>query len=223
MDEYKYAGVELTPNVFAELLILLFDGKQFKRTTAIETITQYHQRHGGVLEKKEYVSVFKKACLNLSKSGLTNIGYGTWRLNYQVKEVEIVSENDEYDAVEYSADKTIGTGEKSVYVYYYDTYKKYAEACGKCIWECKIGRTDKDPLQRVFGQAGTCYPELPHIALIIKCDNSSQLELALHNILKIRNQWIEGAPGTEWFLTSPTEVENLYSMVVGEQAGNCCP
>ena len=25
MSEYKYAGIELTPNIFAELLILLFD------------------------------------------------------------------------------------------------------------------------------------------------------------------------------------------------------
>ena len=60
MNEYKYAGVELTPNIFAELLILLYDGKQFKRTTAIEVITQYHHDGGGGLGKKEYVSVFKK-------------------------------------------------------------------------------------------------------------------------------------------------------------------
>lgn len=101
-------------------------------------------------------------------------------------------------------------------VYYYDTYKKYAETCGHSIWECKIGRTDKDPLQRIFGQAGTCYPELPHIALIMKCSNSFQLESALHNILKLRNRWIENAPGTEWFLTSPAEVESFYHMIVGE-------
>ena len=62
MSEYKYAGVELTPNIFAELLILLFDGKQFKRTTAIEVITKHHHDSGGVLGKKEYVAVFKKAC-----------------------------------------------------------------------------------------------------------------------------------------------------------------
>ena len=58
MSEYKYAGIELTPNVFAELLILLFDGKQFKRTTAIEVITKYHHDGGGILGKKEYVAVF---------------------------------------------------------------------------------------------------------------------------------------------------------------------
>ena len=215
LSEYKYAGIELTPNIFAELLILLFDGKQFKRTTAIEVVTKRHYDGGGILSKKEYVSVFKKACQNLSSSGLSNIGYGTWRLNYEIPDVEVIKE-EVRDTVEYAADKTIGSGDNSVYVYYYDTYKKYAETCGYSIWECKIGRTDKDPLQRIFGQAGTCYPELPHIALIIKCSNSLQLESALHNILKLRNRWIENAPGTEWFLTSPAEVESLYHVIVGE-------
>lgn len=215
MSEYKYAGVELTPNVFAELLILLFDGKQFKRATAIEEITKYHHDGGGFFGKREYVAVFKKACQNLSSSGLSNVGYGTWRLNYEIPEVEVIEEVVK-DTVEYTADKTIGSGDNSVYVYYYDTYKKYAETRGQSIWECKIGRTDKDPLQRIFGQAGTCYPELPHIALIIKCSNSLQLESALHNILKLRNRWIENAPGTEWFLTSPAEAELFYHMIVGE-------
>ena len=194
---------------------MLFDGKQFKRATAIEEITKYHHDGGGFLGKREYVAVFKKACQNLSSSGLSNVGYGTWRLNYEIPEVEVIEEVVK-DTVEYTADKTIGSGDNSVYVYYYDTYKKYAETRGQSIWECKIGRTDKDPLQRIFGQAGTCYPELPHIALIIKCSNSLQLESALHNILKLRNRWIENAPGTEWFLTSPAEAELFYHMIVGE-------
>ena len=153
MSEYKYAGVELTPNIFSELLILLFDGKQFKRTTAIEVVTKRHYDGGGILSKKEYVSVFKKACQNLSSSGLSNIGYGTWRLNYKIPEVEVIEEKDR-NIIKYTVDKAIGSGDNSVYVYYYDTYKKLAESCGHSIWECKIGRTDKDPLQRIFGQVG---------------------------------------------------------------------
>ena len=116
MSEYKYAGIELTPNIFAELLILLFDGKQFKRATAIEEITKYHHDGGGILGKKEYVAVFKKACQNLSSSGLSNIGYGTWRLNYEIQEVEIIEE-EVTNTVEYAVDKTIGSGDNSVYVY----------------------------------------------------------------------------------------------------------
>ena len=59
-SEYNYAGVELTPNLFAELLILLFDGKQFKRTTAIEMVTKYHEDSGGILGKKITSRYLKK-------------------------------------------------------------------------------------------------------------------------------------------------------------------
>lgn len=214
MGEYKYSGLELTPNIFAELLVLYFDGKQFKRTTAIDTIVRHHKEGGGLLEKKEYVSVFKKTCKTLGTKGLVNIGYGTWRLNFHSKEVEIVPSEASKESIPFEADRTLGKGKNSVYVYYYDTYRRYAESQGLQEWECKIGRTDKDPLQRVFGQAGTCYPELPHVALIIKCDNSTQVEAAIHNILKIRNKWVRSAPGTEWFLTSPQEIERLYLTII---------
>lgn len=63
MDRYKYEGVELTPNIFAELLIRFFDGKQFKRQTAIDIIVSFHKDNGGLTAKNEYVSVFKKICI----------------------------------------------------------------------------------------------------------------------------------------------------------------
>ena len=81
------------------------------------------------------------------------------------------------------------------------------------IWECKIGRTDVDPISRIFSQAGTCYPEFPHIALIIYCDDSSLLEKTLHNILKLNNKCFTESPGKEWFLTSPDEIERLYNSI----------
>ncbi len=215
MEEYKYTGVELTPTIFCELMILLFDGKQFQRQTVIDTIVDYHKEHGGELQKNEYISVFKKACQILKQNGLYNVGYGNWRLNYKVKEVEIITQSND-KTVHYTSDKVIGCGENAVYVYYYDVYKKMADLEKADFWECKIGRTDKDPLQRVLGQAGTCYPELPHIALIIRCEDSSLLESTIHNILKMRKRWISTAPGVEWFLTSPTEIEEIYNSVIGK-------
>jgi hypothetical protein len=203
MSTYKYFGIELTPNVFSDLLILLFDGKQFDRNSAIETIMNYHKDNGGILYKKDYISVFKKASKNLSGNGMTNVGYGIWRLNYQKDEVEVVIDKSTDEKILYNADLTIGKGENFVYVYYYNTYKKYAEINGLKSWECKIGRSENNPLQRIFSQSGTCYPELPHIALIIRCDNSLQLETTIHNILKCRGKWIDDAPGTEWFFTFP--------------------
>lgn len=135
-------------------------------------------------------------------------------MNYDNETIDILDDNYDKQTANYEADKIIGVGNSSVYLYYYNTYKKYAEKCGEKIWECKIGRTDKDPLHRILGQSGTCFPEIPHIALIIKCQNSLYLEQAIHSILKIRGKWIEDAPGTEWYLTSPNEVESIYNLII---------
>lgn len=209
MEEYRYKGIELSPNIFSNLLVRFFDGKQFNRRTAIETVVSFHRQSGGLTEKNEYVAVFKKACQRLQKDGLTNVGYGIWRLNYKKVETEIIQDTPK-ETMEFSADKTVGQGENAVYLYYYDAYKKLAQAKGMDSWECKVGRTDREPLQRVLGQAGTCYPEFPHIALIFFCNDSGVLETAIHSALKLRGKHIKKAPGNEWFFTSPAEVEALY-------------
>lgn len=207
--EYQYAGVELTQGVFADLLVLLFDGKQFNRQTAINVVTKYHREHGGILTKPSYESTFKKATKHLSDKGIRNVGYGVWRLQHEKSTVEMVA-REEPATERPSADREIGKGAVSVYVFYYDSYKKLAEIAGKTTWPCKIGRTDRDPVTRAFGQSGTSYPEFPHIALIINCDDSAVLEKALHSVLQLQGKWIDNAPGKEWFDTSPEEVEALY-------------
>ena len=41
------------------------------------------------------------------------------------------------------------------------------------------------------------------------------LEQTIHNILKLRGQHKEESPGTEWFMTSPNEVANIYQVIMG--------
>ena len=74
---------------FKDLLIDLFDGKQFKRADAIKIIIEYHKQNGGKLQKNEYISVFKKATQMLNGQGLVNNAYGIWTLNYEKPEIEI--------------------------------------------------------------------------------------------------------------------------------------
>lgn len=50
-NDYKYSGVKLTPGIFRELLIELFDGALFSRQTAITTISEHHVQHGGIIEQ----------------------------------------------------------------------------------------------------------------------------------------------------------------------------
>ena len=212
---YDYFGLELTPSIFEKLLIQFYDGKQFSRQDAVETITKYHKENGGVLGKTSYTSVFKKAAQKMSENGLENVGYGMWRLRYNNRsDVEIVQApipiKEEFS---YVADKEIGEGKNAVYVYYYDCYKELALLKGENRWACKIGRTDVDPIGRIISQAGTCYPELPHVALVINCIDSALLEKAFHDILKLKKRWIKTAPGKEWFITSPQEIENLFDLI----------
>ena len=210
-----YSGLKLTPNVFQQILLIVFDGKQIERQEAIQQVKAYFSEHGGYLENKSYIQTFKAAAKGLKPNGMINIGYGMWRINYKEQTVEIVPTQQSV-APTYTADKEIGVGDSAVYVYYYSAYCELAKLKNINIWECKIGRTDRDPLERIFSQAGTCYPEVPHLALIIRCPNSAQLESALHEILRFKNRWLKDAPGDEWFLTSPKEVENIYTSILAE-------
>ena len=215
-EKYEFSGLKLTPAIFAKLIVILFDGKQFTRQTAITKVSEFHVSNGGIIEEgRNIVNVFKRATQDMQKKdvGLSNKGYGTWELHYKIKETTEIVKDVEDDFTALVADEVLGTGDNSVYVYYYDVYKKLASIEGENSWACKIGRTDRDPIQRVIGQAGTCYPELPHVALIICCDDSSALESAFHSVLKYQNKWLKDAPGTEWFLTSPKEIKEIYSLI----------
>lgn len=223
--EYKYAGIPLQPSIFAEILVHLFNGKRFKREQAIEAVRLYHQEHGGSLDHFSGPGVFKKAASYLKGQGLTNIKYGYWILENQhdaprqdtISEPPIFknssSPTDTSTGQADQADEVIGQGDAAVYVYYFDAYQEKALHNGKTYWPCKIGRTDIDPLSRIYGQSRTCFPEAPHIALIIKTDDSSTLETTLHCILKSNDRQLADAPGAEWFNTNPEEIKALYDIL----------
>lgn len=211
--EYKYKGQPLRPGIMAEILLQLFSDKRFDRRTAIEETKQFHIDNGGTQGKMDLVSIFKRASLDIRKKGydLQNVGYGEWILNTtNTDKIERVVSKKNENITNIVFDEEIGNGENSVYVYYYDIYKKYAELKGENKYPCKIGRTDVNPIDRIIGQAGTCQPEYPHCALIIRCQDSSVLETYFHSALKIRKCWIENAPGKEWFITNIEEIKKIY-------------
>ena len=217
-ESYEFIGLSLTPTVFSRLLIQLFDGMQFDRQTVISKVVDYHLSNGGIVKPGcNPISAFKRATLNLRKKdiGLVNKGQGVWELHYhEPKLVEVVRGSSEIEEAVYSVDEILGEGPNAVYVYYYDVYRELVRINGETSWPCKIGRTDCNPIQRIMGQAGTCYPELPHVALIIYCDDSNVLEAVFHNIMKVKDRWMADAPGKEWFITSPDEIRAIYTSVI---------
>ncbi|MDE0085978.1 MAG: GIY-YIG nuclease family protein [Candidatus Poribacteria bacterium] len=110
-------------------------------------------------------------------------------------------------------ERTIGSGKGSVYLYYYPKYQESAESKGKKVWECKIGKTIHGKPQARIGEQTTGLPESPKIGLHIKTDRYEKIERILHDILKVRGRYVDGAPGKEWFLTSPSEVEEIYKSI----------
>lgn len=117
-------GLKLTPNEFKDLLIELFDGKQFERKNAVNTICDYWKNNGGIIEDKDYAAVFKKACSLLKDEGLKNKGYGVWTLAYSKKEICKIETTVDEVMETYTADKIIGEGDNSIYLYYYESYKE---------------------------------------------------------------------------------------------------
>lgn len=215
--DYIYKNIELTPNVFADVMIYLFNGKQFKRQAAIDKIVAYHIDHEGISHRDKYTDTFKKAAQSLANSSaLTNVGYGSWRLRIDDTNtvIEKIETEEKPNRTSFNIDEILGEGEGTVYVYYYEVYKERALLKGQTLWECKVGMTDRNAMDRIFSQAGTAYPEYPHVATLIKCLSARDMESALHSILKLRRRWIDNAPGTEWFMTSPEEIKELYYLIM---------
>jgi len=111
----------------------------------------------------------------------------------------------------FAAERTFGAGSGAIYVYYLPAYKERAVARNEKSWACKIGKSDRDPLDRILDQAATALPERPIVDFILLTDHASLIERALHCVLAIRGRRIEGSPGFEWFLTSPEEVLHLIN------------
>jgi hypothetical protein len=111
-------------------------------------------------------------------------------------------------------EKEVGVGAECVYLYFYPNDRRLAELEGRDAWECKIGRTASgDAINRIFGQGiRTALSRLPIVGLVVRTDDSSALENALHSSLRLVGAEVPDSPGNEWFLTSPARVEAWYAV-----------
>ncbi|UOR13594.1 GIY-YIG nuclease family protein [Halobacillus amylolyticus] len=224
--EYQFKNLPLTPYICRHLILELFNERVEMRQTIVNEVTAAHLARGGkeanVADKPR---MLKKALEKLKKEGLAkNPSYGYWLItnnDLKVSEVEVSDHNltsqktETSEAIkeEYDADFVFGEGSGTVYLYYLPTYEMNSSNLEKNTWACKIGKTDRDPLQRVLTQASTALPEKPKIAVIIKTNNSHVLEQSIHNILTYRNKKIETALGNEWFDTNPDEFLEIVQFI----------
>ncbi|MDE0426712.1 MAG: GIY-YIG nuclease family protein [Candidatus Poribacteria bacterium] len=117
--------------------------------------------------------------------------------------------------VDSSGTEVIGEGNESVYLYYFPTYKLYAESEGKNQWQCNVGKT-KDPVEgRVASQIGGQLPEKATLALVMQTNDCETLETQIHRELKDQGKDLDPKSdadviGIEWFSTNPAEVKDIF-------------
>lgn len=230
---YPYRGMPLTPAAIEDLLLGVFAGRIASRSALVDEVRRVHLARGGSDSQVNITSQIKKVLSSLKDKGMAaspSVGY--WRIvgatpiaveqepvaAAPVNSILIEAETDEEakpSSSEVIADKVIGTGSSAVYVYYLPAYRHRAEQNHEQVWPCKIGYSNGDPILRVLAQASTALPERPQIALVIRTSMPSVFESAIHNTLMLRGKKIDNSPGSEWYLTSPDEVESIASFILG--------
>ncbi len=211
-DGYQYTGRTLTPKIARELIQELFSGQSIPKQEMIEVVPRHHSERGGLPSAARSNNPVTLALWNMKREGLAEeIGKGNFRIHSSTHE----NENADFESIDSKSndlepEKIIGLGKQSVYLYYYPAYQRLAELQAEEVWACKIGKSRSDPIGRIVSQTRTALPEFPKIGLLIKTDALNLMETTIQNILRLQGKQKQDAPGTEWFITSPREVEQIY-------------
>ena len=199
---YEHSGEPLGSGIAWKLILELFAGHTAHRDEIKEGVMNEHLERGGKrpTAKTDRIAM---ALSNLAEDQRAEKREGNyWKIfSSSATEKELVEPS-------LSPEKTIDSGSGSVYVYYYPNYRHFAESEGKTAWLCKIGRTERGVDIRIKEQT-TGMPEKPVVSLAIRTDKPKVLENIIHNILDYYGKKQDGSK-KEWFITSPSEVENLY-------------
>ena len=231
---YEHEGKPFTKQVAIELIFKAYVGQTpVDERRLPEDIYQIHERHGGlhpdVTPTPRFPNISKlisrrvrwhvRSALDELKrnGGATYEGRFLWRIHEEDIDAAIRADEQTYP-------KVIATGKQEVYLYYYPAYRKLAarerppvwkERREDALWRCKIGETHAQGTKTRTGQQGRVLPEKKVIALILKTDDSKQLEKMIKDILKFWGRKVPDADveGTEWYRTSPAEVETIHDFL----------
>ena len=216
-NQYEYVEKSLTPGIARKLIVELFAGQTVQKQGIVRIVDETHLERGGLSPKaKRHHPVTMALSKMKREQQADNPLQGYWFIFLTPQDDDNVdSERNNLDSENLDPEKTIGSGKGSVYLYYYPVYQRLAELQGEEIWACKIGKARNDPLIRIRSQTRTALPEYPKVGLVIKTDEVSLMENTIQNILKLQGKQKQDAPGNEWFITSPSEVERVYESNFG--------
>lgn len=116
----------------------------------------------------------------------------------------------------------VGTGPEAVYAWTHSTDKELAHLKAELRYPVKIGYSaNRDPRPRIRAslmQGQTALHSGIELLLVYYTDESRKWERAIHAILDVRGQKIEGGLGQEWYRTSPDEIVAVINLI-NEQPG----
>ena len=211
-DQYKYFEKPLTLKMARELIQELFAGQTVQKQEIMRVVVEKHLERGGLPATARSNNPVTLALWHLKRGGqANNPSEDNWLILSSPQDDDSV--NSERDNL--VPERTIGSGKQSVYLYYYPAYQILAELQDEEVWACKIGRSRSGAISRIRSQTRTALPEFPKVGLIIKTDESGLMEKAIQYILRIQGKQKQDAPGNEWFITSSSEVEQVYENIFG--------
>ncbi len=216
-DQYQHVQKHLTPGIAEELIKELYTGQTTHIQEIKNVVDQTHRERDGLSSRARFHHPVTLALSRMKNEGQAdNPRQGYWLILSTTQDsVKVDSERNNLDAEDLEPEKIIGTGKHSVYLYYFPIYKRYAREQNEEVWPCKIGKAMNDPINRIISQTRTALPEYPKVGLIIKTDALNLMESTIQNILKLQGKQKQDAPGKEWFITSPSEVETVYESNFG--------
>ncbi len=130
---------------------------------------------------------------------------GMFRLKSE-EDIQQEMEETELDAEE---DEEIAESDGWIYAFSFPVLVKDSAA-----FPIKIGMTSKDVDGRVAYQCkGSATFEKPVVLGRWSVKRVGAVESAIHATLKSRGKWRENVPGTEWFDTTLTEIENIVTFI----------
>ncbi len=108
------------------------------------------------------------------------------------------------------AEVIVGDGAETIYGWYIPACRALAELKGESRFPVKVGRTIRNPLQRIR-ESGGMAPEMAVLGFVARVDDAGNWERWIHAELGFFALKIETAVGNDWYRTSPEELGSLVS------------
>lgn len=197
---YKHYGALMSPEIAAEFLYERYaciNEWDFRYDVGAE-LDGYHTKGGGLLHDSGTLHFLRRGIRILEENGCATQKSGVWKIHERVYE-----------------EKVIGEGKDSVYLYYFraerDLYPAWKDP-SSILYPCNIGTTKRGEETRVPEKTKDFY-EPPILALTMKTDKAEEMEKIIHRILIYNNRRCKEAKRTDWFNTTPLEVEKIFGSV----------